>query len=181
MVKNLPDSAGDSGLIPGSGRCPGGGHGNPLQDSCLENPTDRGVWRATVHGVAESRTWLDNSTLTHQVPWLVSLQGCKRTEEHRGKMLPWRQRQSDAFTSQEMPRSASNHEEVGVRPWSSVLSMFLPTPWFLLFCSPQLSKIHSVLFSSYPVYGTYCSDPRKLTRPTVFQTPRSMKSEKKGI
>ena len=42
------------GLIPGSGRCPGGGPGNPLQYSCLENPMDRGAWRATVHGVAES-------------------------------------------------------------------------------------------------------------------------------
>ena len=105
--------------------------------------------------------------------------GDVRGQRNRGKMLPWRQRQSDAFTSQQMPRSASNHEEVGVRPWSSVLSKFLPTSWFLLFCSPQLSKTHSVLFSSYPVYGTYCIDPRKLTRPTVFQTPRSMKSEKK--
>ena len=40
---------------------PGGGHGNPLQDSCLENPTDRGAWRDTVHGVAESRTRLSRS------------------------------------------------------------------------------------------------------------------------
>ena len=45
-------SAGDAGLIPGSGRSPGGGRGNPLQHSCLENPTDRGAWRATVHGVS---------------------------------------------------------------------------------------------------------------------------------
>ena len=40
----------DSGLIPGLGRCPGGGHGNPLQYSCLENLMDRGAWKATVHG-----------------------------------------------------------------------------------------------------------------------------------
>ena len=56
IVKNLPDNAGDSrdmGLHPGSGRFPGGGNGNPLLYSCLENPTDRGVWSATVHGVAE--------------------------------------------------------------------------------------------------------------------------------
>ena len=45
-------NAGDQGLIPGSGRFPGEGNGNPLQHSCLENPIDRGVWRATVHGVA---------------------------------------------------------------------------------------------------------------------------------
>ena len=59
MVKNPPANAGDTrdlGLIPGLGRSPGGGHGNPLQYSCLENPMDRGAWRATVHGVAESDT-----------------------------------------------------------------------------------------------------------------------------
>ena len=61
VVKNLPASAGnirDAGLIPGLGRSPGGGHGNALQCSCLENPMDRGAWRATVHGVAKSQTRL---------------------------------------------------------------------------------------------------------------------------
>ena len=48
----------DAGLIPGSGRSPGGGHGNPLQYSCLENPMDRGAWRAAVHGVTKSQTQL---------------------------------------------------------------------------------------------------------------------------
>ena len=47
---------GDRGLIPGLRRSPGGGHGNPLQYSCLENPIDRGAWRATVHRVAELDT-----------------------------------------------------------------------------------------------------------------------------
>ena len=59
MVKNPPADAGDirdMGSIPGSGRSPGGGHGNPLQYSCLENPMDRGAWRAVVHRVAESDT-----------------------------------------------------------------------------------------------------------------------------
>ena len=59
VVKNPPANAGDKrevGLIPGSRRSPGGGHGNPLQYSCLENPMDRGAWQATVHGVAESDT-----------------------------------------------------------------------------------------------------------------------------
>ena len=49
-------NAGDSGLISGLGRSPGGGHGNPLQHSSVENPMDRGAWRATFHGVAESDT-----------------------------------------------------------------------------------------------------------------------------
>ena len=48
--------AGDLSSIPGSGRSPGGGRGNPLQYSCLENPMDRGAWWATVHGVSKSRT-----------------------------------------------------------------------------------------------------------------------------
>ena len=55
-------SAKDSGLIPGSGRSPGEGNGNPLQYSCLENPVDRGAWWATVHGVAKSQTRLSDFT-----------------------------------------------------------------------------------------------------------------------
>ena len=57
VVKNPSANAGDvrdACLIPGLGRCPGRGHGNPLQYSCLENPMDRGAWWATVHRVAES-------------------------------------------------------------------------------------------------------------------------------
>ena len=62
MVKNLPASAGDRrdmGSIPGLGRSLGGGHGNPLQHSCLENPMDRGAWRAIVHGLQSmgSQSW----------------------------------------------------------------------------------------------------------------------------
>ena len=53
MVKNLPAKAGDMSSIPGSGRSPVEGNGNPLQYSCLENSMDRGAWRAIVCGVAE--------------------------------------------------------------------------------------------------------------------------------
>ena len=59
VVKNPPTNAGDArdtGLIPGSGRPPGGGHGNPLQYSCLENPMGSGAWRAMGHSVSESDT-----------------------------------------------------------------------------------------------------------------------------
>ena len=55
VVKNMPVNAGDAGLIPGSGRSPEKGNGNPLQYCCLENPIDRGGWRAIVHGVAKSQ------------------------------------------------------------------------------------------------------------------------------
>ena len=61
VVKNLCAKAGDLrdlGLIPGCRRSPGGGHGNPLQYSCQENPTDRGAWQAMVHGITKSRTQL---------------------------------------------------------------------------------------------------------------------------
>ena len=53
-------NTGHLGLIPRSGRSPGGGNGYPLHYSCLENPVDRGAWLATVHGVTKSRTWLSN-------------------------------------------------------------------------------------------------------------------------
>ena len=56
MVKNLPANAGDQDSIPGSGKSPGGGNGNPLQYLCLENPMDRGAWWATVCGVTKSQT-----------------------------------------------------------------------------------------------------------------------------
>ena len=51
-------NTGDAGSLPESGRSPGEGHGHPLQYSCLENPMDRGVWQAAVHGVAKSWTQL---------------------------------------------------------------------------------------------------------------------------
>ena len=56
MVKNPPANAGDAGSVPGSGRSPGGGNGNPLLYSCLRNPTDRGAWWAAILGVAKSWT-----------------------------------------------------------------------------------------------------------------------------
>ena len=55
-VKESACNAGDLGLIPGMGRSPGGEHGNPLQCSCLENPTARGAWKALVCGVVKSQT-----------------------------------------------------------------------------------------------------------------------------
>ena len=61
VAKSLPANAGDfgdTGSTPGSGISPGGGHGSPLQYSCLENPMDRGAWWATVHRFAKSQTRL---------------------------------------------------------------------------------------------------------------------------
>ena len=76
VVKNLPANAGDirdMDLIPGSGTSPGIGHGNPLQYSCLENPMDRGAWRATVHGVSKSRTQTEVTWCAHTPRFLKKL------------------------------------------------------------------------------------------------------------
>ena len=56
VVKNPPANAGEAGSIPGLGKFPGGGHGNPLQYSCLQNPMDRGAWWAAVHSVEKIQT-----------------------------------------------------------------------------------------------------------------------------
>ena len=80
VVKNLPANAGDtrnSGLIPGLGRAPEGGNGNPLQYSCLENVMDREAWWATVQGVAKSRTQLSDFTINDFFP----LVGWMRSQE----------------------------------------------------------------------------------------------------
>ena len=66
MVKNLPANAGDikdTGLIPGSRRSSGKGHGNPLQDSYLENPMDKGAWQSTVCSVKKSQTQLEQLSM----------------------------------------------------------------------------------------------------------------------
>ena len=83
--KNLPANAENirhMGSIPGLGRSPGGGHGNPLQYSCLESPMDRGAWRAIVHRVAESQTrlkWLSMCATPQINPPLSSLLGTQRS------------------------------------------------------------------------------------------------------
>ena len=84
VVNNLPANAEDirvSGSIPGSGRSPGGGCGNPLQYSCLENSMDRGAWWATVYSVAKSQTHLKQLSihidLTRENPCECNIFGIK--------------------------------------------------------------------------------------------------------
>ena len=67
VLKDPPANAGDESLLPGSGKSPAGGHGNPFQYSCLGNPMDRRVWWTTVHEVANSWTWLNRLARTQ--PW----------------------------------------------------------------------------------------------------------------
>ena len=91
MVKNPPANAGDvrdTESIPGSGRSPGGGYGNPLQYSCLENPMDRGACWATVHEVVKSQTWL--KWLGKQAyPWQRCWVAPKDDSLHLAKLSCW--------------------------------------------------------------------------------------------
>ena len=78
MVKNLPANAevtGDMDSVPGSGRSPGEGNGNPLQYSCLETPTEREAWRAIVHGVMKSRTRLKRLSMHAMKLTLIPTRG----------------------------------------------------------------------------------------------------------
>ena len=65
-------NGGDPGLIPGSGRSPGEGNGNPLQYSCLENPMEGGTWWVAVYGVTKSCTWPSNEAHTLKLVWELS-------------------------------------------------------------------------------------------------------------
>ena len=89
-VKASARNAGDLGSIPGSGRSPGEGNGNPLQYSCLENPMDREAWWATVHGVAKSRTRL--SDFTHRPARRTQI--CKQFQVF---LRMWSNRRIDPF------------------------------------------------------------------------------------
>ena len=90
VVKNLCASAGDkgdSGSIPGLGRSPGGGHGNPLQYSCPENPMDGGAWWVTVHGVAKS--WTRLSDLTFPFPFHALEKALATHSSTLARKIPW--------------------------------------------------------------------------------------------
>ena len=76
VLRNLPANARDAGLIPGLGRSPGIGNGNPLQYSCLENSMDRGAWQAPVNEITKSQTWLIGWAHTHNYIYLKYWNAC---------------------------------------------------------------------------------------------------------
>ena len=88
VVKNLPANARDSrdmGLIPGLGRSPGEGNGNPLQYSCLGKHMERGAWKAIVLGIARSQTWLCCSHVfreTHSLRRTMQIVECSLLHQH---------------------------------------------------------------------------------------------------
>ena len=84
VVNGVPANAGDLGSIPGSGRSPAEGNGNPLQYSCLENPMDRGAWQATVHRVTKS--WIQLKWLSTHTCTPISVVGMALVPSHRGMM-----------------------------------------------------------------------------------------------
>ena len=91
VVKNLPAYAGDirdASSIPELGRSPGGGHGNPLQYSCLENPMDRGAWRTTVHRVAKSQTQPTTEATQHTHLCVSFLCCCNLTQALTRSQMP---------------------------------------------------------------------------------------------
>ena len=112
-------NAGDPGLIPGSGRSPGEGNGNPLQYSCLENPMDRGAWQATVHGFTRVRHDLVTKPLPPH-PYRFHLPMQVRPKRHGldswvGK-IPWRRKWQP--TSEFFPgESHGQRSLVGCSPW----------------------------------------------------------------
>ena len=139
VVKNPPANEADirvAGLIPGLGRSPAGGHGNPFQYSCLENPMDRRVWQATVHGVTKSRTWLKrHNRCTRFIKAFFPRNECL--------LIPWLQSQSAVSLEPKKIKSASAstfslsicHEVIG--PHAMIL-VFLSWVSSQLFYSPLL-------------------------------------------
>ena len=109
VVTNVPANAGDTSLIPGLGRSPGEGNGNPLQYFCLDNPMDRGAWRATVHGVKKS--WIQLNSKTTQ-------DGSHPTSKEQknwflAQSTPQVQIKADGWSLFQFPRSV-----LFIAPWS---------------------------------------------------------------
>ena len=145
VVKNFPANAGDVGLIPGSGRSPGIGNGNPLQYSCLENPMDRGTWWATVHGVAKSQTRLSDYTHTHT--------HTHRYEWSYYRFLVWGLFSVDLFLSLYfLPREVPLAFVIKLVWWCWILLTFacLKSFWFLhqIWSKVLLNKVLLVVGSS---------------------------------
>ena len=133
VVKNPPANPGDArdaDSIPGLGRSPGGGNGNPFQDSCLGKPMDRGAWWAIVHRVAKSQTWQSNLAHMH-ADWASEIVDHCRAKSMLSKM---------GSESEEAREPRSPLPETGSRSWTSLYPDVCTVSWsiqaptaFLLF------------------------------------------------
>ena len=116
VVKNLPANAGDGRDVastPRLGRPPGGGHGNPLQSSCLENPMDRGALQATVHGVTKGQTRLKQLSMhTHILPHTTP------HTLHHTLISQWKK---TAITTNRNVDKSHTHNVEGKKPYSRAL------------------------------------------------------------
>ena len=179
VVKNPSASGGDigdSGWMPGLGRPPGGGHGNPLQYSCLENSTDRGNWWAAVHGVTKSQTWLkwlSTHTRTHaRDPMNVTLFGNRVFADVTSmrwswmrvgpKFNDWHTHREDSHVNKgrdlepctykpETPKSSENHQKLrrgkeGLCPRNFRESLVLLTPWIQTSSFQNSEKVYLCCF-----------------------------------
>ena len=130
VVKNPPANAGDrrdSGLIPGLGRSLGGGHGDPLQYSCLENPMGRGAWQAVIHRVAKTWTWLKELSTHAWQRWTLC-------SDHRLSALVWLKPWALNRNAEESQR----HSHWARVPWAP------PTPPTQPFWAIRKSRLHSL-------------------------------------
>ena len=126
-VKNPPANAGDVGSIPRSGRSPGGGNGNLLQNSYQENPMDRGTWWATVRGVAKSCTWLsDYTTITTMAnsPYCTVKPNTEKAMAPHSSTFAWK------IPWMEEPGRLQSMESLRVgHDWTTSLSLFTFMHW----------------------------------------------------
>ena len=113
--------------VPGWGRPPGGGHGNPLQYSCLANPMDRGAWRATVHGVAKSWTRPHNLARTHMcatgfLPFSPCLGHIHDVWHSRGHFVTLRMEPNSKYAEQKGLGGPDDALELSHLPWEYLTS-----------------------------------------------------------
>ena len=136
VVKDLPANAGDTSLIPRSGRSPGGRNGYPLQYFCLENPMDRGAWHFTVHGVAKRQTRLSTHTRTHHpLPFLLCW--LRTTLKRACKMLVFFKEFafSKGYSFETWGESLCTW--IPLASWTSSFSFFSYSILSLISCSPS--------------------------------------------
>ena len=157
VVKNPPANAGyrrEPSLIPGLGRCPGGGHGNPLQDSCLENPINRGTCQATVHRITKSWIWLSNLVHTHARIFKKKKKGREKETHKANKGCCWKPKFRLACTK-------VLSEGLWVMPWQYLLhfksnpSWIGPSVWLGLGFL-QRHRYHHLLASFHPSKYLIC-------------------------